>query len=270
MPPRTLPGTTRLKQEGDFAAQMVAGINCYLTKETENARQNRNTNTSPDEQRQHLSTILGLYDKREKGEIQIVAPLSGPHEIATGPNYRIFEVRWPVLKGVDGEGLLLVPNSPPVANIIALPDCDMSPEQFAGLKSGLPEAAQTARRLVESGCRVLIPLLIDRKCTHSGHPDIVMTNQPHREFIYRAAYELGRHIIGYEIQKIQAAIDTFSQDTIPTGLFGHGEGGLLAFYTAAIDTRVQTTAVSGYFQPRENLFNEPIYRNLHGLLKEFG
>jgi dienelactone hydrolase len=270
MPRKTLPSTKRLTQEGDFAAEMVAGISRYLTRETETARQNRDTNTPQDTRREHLSEMLGLMDERENGAIQIIAPLTGPTEVATAQGYRIFEVRWPVLKGVEGEGLLLVPNEPPVANIIALPDCDISPEQFAGLDSDLPESAQVARRLAENGCRVLIPLLIDRNCTHSGHPDITMTNHPHREFIYRAAYELGRHIIGYEIQKIQAAIDTFAQDKIPTGLFGHGEGGLLAFYTAAIDTRIQATAVSGYFQPRENLYNEPIYRNLFGLLKEFG
>ena len=270
MPRKTLPNTKRLTQEGDLASEMVAGINRYLTRKTDVARQNRITNISPDEQRQHLATMLGLIDKREQGDMQIIAPLNGPHEVAIGHNHRIYEVRWPVLKGVDGEGLLLVPNDPPIANIIALPDCDVTPEQFAGLTSDLPESAQTARHLAESGCRVLIPLLIDRNSTHAGHPNITMTNQPHREFIYRAAFELGRHIIGYEVQKIQAAIDTFAQDQIPTGLFGHGEGGLLAFYTSAIDTRIQATTVSGYFQPRENLFNEPIYRNLFGLLKEFG
>jgi len=271
MPRKTLPHTKHLTQEGDFAAEMVAGINRYLTRETENARQNRNIqNESQNDLRQKLATMLGLIDKREQGDIQIIAPLNGPQEIATGNGYRIYEVRWPVLKGVDGEGLLLVPNDPPVANIIAIPDCDITPEQFAGLTSDSPQSAQTARHLVENGCRVLIPLLIDRNCTHSGHPDITMTNQPHREFIYRAAYELGRHIIGYEIQKVQAAIDTFAQDNIPLGLFGHGEGGLLAFYTSAIDTRIQASVVSGYFQPRENLYHEPIYRNLFGLLKEFG
>ncbi len=271
MPRKTLPNTTRLTQEGDFAAKMVAGINQYLTRETETAKQNRTIHTSsPETLRQQLSQMLGLIDQRESENIQIIAPITGPPEVAAGPSYNIFEVRWPTLKGVDGEGLLLEPNTPPIANIIALPDCDITPEQFTGLNADLPESAQTARHLVESGCRVLIPLLIDRNCTHSGHPNIAMTNQPHREFIYRAAYELGRHIIGYEIQKIRSAIDTFSKDTIPLGLFGHGEGGLLAFYAAAIDTRIQATVVSGYFQPRENLFGEPIYRNVFGLLKEFG
>jgi hypothetical protein len=270
MPPRTLSGTKRLTHEGDFAAEMVVGINRYLTHETEASVQKRITTTSHDERRDQLANMLGLRDEREAGRIEIVAPIAGPTEVATGIGYRIFEVRWPTLKGVEGEGLLLEPNDPPVANIIALPDCDVSPEQFAGLTDDLSDSAHIARRLVQNGCRVLIPLLIDRNCTHSGHPNITMTNQPHREFIYRASYELGRHIIGYEIQKIRAAIDTFAKDSIPTGLFGHGEGGLLAFYSAAIDTRIQATAVSGYFQPRENLYSEPIYRNLFGVLKAFG
>jgi len=271
MPRKTLLHTKRLTQEGDLAAQMVAGINQYLTNETENVRQNRAIqNQTPDELRQQLAPILGLIDDRENGAIQIITPQNETPEVATGQNHRIYEVRWPAINGVDGEGLLLEPHNAPTANIIALPDCDISPEQFAGLNSDLPESAHVARHLAENGCRVLIPLLINRKCTYSGHPDIAMTNQPHREFIYRPAYELGRHIIGYEIQKIRAAIDTFANDNIPIGLFGYGEGGLLALYTSALDTRVHTTVVSGYFQPRENLFEEPIYRNLFGNLNSFG
>lgn len=271
MPRKTLLHTKRLTQEGDLAAQMVAGINQYLTNETENVRQNRTIqNQTPDELRQQLAPILGLIDDRESGAIQIITPQNETPEVATGQNHRIYEVRWPAINGVEGDGLLLEPNNAPTANIIALPDCDISPEQFAGLNSDLPESAQVARHLAENGCRVLIPLLMDRKCTYSGHPDIAMTNQPHREFIYRPAYELGRHIIGYEIQKIRAAIDTFANDNIPIGIFGHGEGGLLALYTSAIDTRIHTTVVSGYFQPRENLFEEPIYRNLFGNLNTFG
>ena len=265
---RTLPNTKRLTDKGDLAAEMVAGIDRYLTRETEAARQGQPGNTSPETLREHLSDILGLIDIRESNTIQIISPIDGSPEIAANSGYRIHEVKWPALKGVDAEGLLLEPNTPPVANIIALPDCDISPEQFAGLHPGV--ANSVTQPLVQNGCRVLIPLLINRECTHSGHPDVSMNDQPHREFIYRAAYELGRHIIGYEIQKILAAVDAFAPNNLPIGLFGHGEGGLLAFYAAAIDTRIKAAAVSGYFQPREALYSEPIYRNVFGLLKDFG
>ena len=49
------------------------------------------------------------------------------------------------------------------------------------------------------------------------------------------AFELGRHLIGYEVQKILAVVEWFQQMDLSIGLFGYGEGGLLAFYTAAIE-----------------------------------
>ena len=83
---------------------------------------------------------------------------------------------------------------------------------LVGLTLGVPPAAQFARRLAESGCQVVIPTLIDRSSTWSGIPGIRMTNQPHREFLYRMAFEVGRHIIGYEVQKVLAVIDWFEQE----------------------------------------------------------
>ncbi len=47
-----------------------------------------------------------------------------------------------------------------------------------------------------------MPVLINRDDTFSGIPGIGMTNMPHREWIYRMAFEVGRHIIGYEVQKV--------------------------------------------------------------------
>src|SRR5262249_24679101 len=100
------------------------------------------------------------------------------------------------------------------------------------------------------------------------------TNQPHREFIYRQAFEMGRHIIGYEVQKILAIVDWFAAqakgEDAKIGLFGYDEGGLLALAAGALDTRVDVTCVSGYFGPRERVWAEPIYRNVFSLLDEFG
>ena len=114
---------------------------------------------------------------------------------------------------------------------------------LAGLAPGVEPAAQFARRLAENGCQVLVPVLIDRADTWSGIPGIKMTNQPHREWIYRMAYEMGRHIIGYEVQKVLAAVDWFTRENAshaaPIGVAGYGEGGLLALYSAAIDPRIQ-------------------------------
>ena len=57
---------------------------------------------------------------------------------------------------------------------------------------------------------------------------------------------------------------------MPIGVAGVGEGGLLALYSAALDPRIQACWVSGYFQAREAIWQEPIYRNVWGLLTDFG
>ena len=88
---------------------------------------------------------------------------------------------------------------------------------------------------------------------------------------------MGRHIIGYEVQKVAAAVDFFAGRERKAvgkkpkiGLAGYGEGGLIAFYAAALDQRVEAALVSGYFDSRQRLWDEPIYRNVFGLLREFG
>ena len=193
---------------------------------------------------------------------------------AEGPAIVIHAVRWPVFDGVFAEGLLLQPDQPPVARIVAIPDADWSPEMLAGLQPGIDGRAQFARRLAESGCLVLVPTLIDRKATWSGIPGIRMTNLPHREWIYRMAYETGRHIIGYEVQAVLAAVDWFAAEnvrhSVPVAAAGYGEGGLVALYSAALDPRISATLVSGYFQPREQLWSEPVYRDVWSLVREFG
>ena len=62
---------------------------------------------------------------------------------------------------------------------------------------------------------------------------------------------MGRHIIGYEVLKVQAIINWFAAENskIPDppaiGVAGYHEGGLIAFYAAALDQRIQATLVSG-------------------------
>ncbi|MGV2334713.1 MAG UNVERIFIED_CONTAM: hypothetical protein LVR18_11570 [Planctomycetaceae bacterium] len=123
--------------------------------------------------------------------------------------------------------------------------------------------------------------LISRSDEFSGHPRVTFTNQPHREFLYRQAFEVGRHVIGYEVQKTLAAVDLLEQHlrrlepsvdgrSPQIGVLGVGEGGLLALHAAALDPRIEVCLVSGYFQQREGVWQEPIYRNIWGLLTEFG
>ncbi len=193
----------------------------------------------------------------------------------------MYAVRWPVFApvtadsdGLEAEGLLLKPEGAPIARLVAIPDADSTPEMLAGLVPGVSPAAQFARRLAEIGCEVIVPLVINRDDTFSGIPGIGMTNMPHREWINRMAFEVGRHVIGYEVQKVLAAVDWFAAENahrrLPIGVMGYGEGGLLALYSAVLDTRIDATVVSGYFQAREKVWKEPIYRDVWGLIQEFG
>ena len=162
---------------------------------------------------------------------------------------------------------------PAYGHVVALPDADQTPEQICGLAPGIAPAKQFARRLAENGFDVVVPTLVDRSLAGPGHPDIRMTDQPHREWIYRQAFQMGRHVIGYEVQKVLAAVDWFERThggQGGIGVAGYGEGGLIAFYAAAVDTRIDAALVSGYFDSRQDVWSEPIYRNVWSLLREFG
>ncbi len=118
-------------------------------------------------------------------------------------DYNVFAIRWPAFGDVTGEGLLLQPGDAGVASVIVIPDADQSPEQLVGPVPGVPTESQVARRLAESGCRVIVPILIDR----TVEPRNGRARLTNREFLYRPAFELGRHIIGYEVQKVLALVD---------------------------------------------------------------
>ena len=282
----TLPGTDPLTMGGDLAAQMVTSLDEFVAQAVTDSVESRQQLWNRDYRshaayadsiapnRQRFRGYIGCVDERVPIDaLHYIATTAQTAEIAKVEGYTVYAVQWPVFDGVDGEGLLLEPDGEPVAQVIALSDADWTPEMLVGLSAGIPQEAQFARRLAEQGCRVVVPTLIDRNDRWSGNPKIErMTNQPHREFIYRMAFELGRHIIGYEVQKVLALVDWMSraENHSPIGIIGYGEGGLLTLYSTAVDTRIDAAVVSGYFQSREEVWKEPIYRNVWALLHEFG
>src|SRR5262249_41486526 len=149
-------------------------------------------------------------------------------------------------------------------------DCEQTPEQICGLVEGVPLESQFARLLAAAGCRVIVPTLINRQRQHRISPGRQGgPNLTNREYIYRSAFELGRHIIGYEVQKVLACVDWFMQesgkDNARIGVIGYGEGGMLAQYAAALDKRIDVCCTSGYFGPREGIWQQPIDRNVFSL-----
>ena len=282
-----LPGTKPLAWDGNLSMRMVDGIHAYLDRETAASVKKRTTRwkldfSSPgaylksvEPNRERLKTMLGVVDPRLPPNLQFVGGPDQPSLVAAAKQYTIRAVRWAVLPGIEAEGLLLEPKGgQAIANVVAVPDAGQTPEHFAGLVQDVTTESQVARRLAEAGCRVLVPTLIDRNDTYSGSARFNRwTNQSHREFLYRMAFEMGRTLIGYEVQKVLAAVDWFRRDGVkplPVGVFGYGEGGRIAFFAAAIDPRIDAVVISGSFGPREQLAEEPIDRNLWGVLTEFG
>ena len=277
-----------LTLEGDIAAQMVDGVDRFLLRELEQSIANRAKHwqrdlsspaaydASVEKNRERLAHIVGLRDTRVAvNSLEFVSSTSASEKVAETSTYRMLAVRWSALDGLQGEGLLLQPiveqgkSDKPSAHVIVLPDADQTPEMLCGLVPGVAKSSQVARRYVEAGCQVIVPMLIDRTYA-ARNARSKMTN---REYVYRSAYELGRHLIGYEVHKSLALVDwierVYGADS-KIAIVGYGEGGMLAMYAAAVDPRVEMTLVSGCFGPREQLWQEPIDRNVFGLLEQFG
>ncbi|MFC3199648.1 dienelactone hydrolase family protein [Parapedobacter deserti] len=222
-----------------------------------------------------LAKQLGVVDKRLEPEMLGYYQATDQQTRVQNKGYRMEAVHWNVLEGLSASGLVIYPKGPVKGRAVLVPDAGMPPEHLAGIvASDLPGFAR-AQRLASQGWMVVIPLLVDLGQAYAGNATLGLhSSLTHREWIYRQAYMLGRHVIGYELQKIFAAIDWLEQleqsSNSPIGVAGYGEGGMLALYAAALDPRIATTVISGYFNNRSDLWQEPVYRNVFGLLKDFG
>jgi cephalosporin-C deacetylase-like acetyl esterase len=277
-----LPDTQPFSPQEDFSALMVAGIHRYLDRETVAVKGRRlehwqRDTTSPAAyaasvrpNRDRLARMLGLVDERLPVQgLELVGGITGSSSLVVETaDASLHRVRWPVLDGVYGEGLLIQPKGETLARVIVLPDADQTPERWLAQKDGAVAAA-----LMRSGLQVVIPVLLSRDCEFSGSERLGrFTNASHREWIYRQSFILGRHVIGDEIQKVLALVDGFARqpEPLPVCVAGYGEGGLLALYAGALDERIGSVHVAGHFAPREQLWKEPLERSVFGLLREFG
>ncbi len=284
-----LPGTKKLELTEPLDVAMVNGIDRFALRELANSPNQREARwkrdfSSPEAyaksvapNRQRFLTNIGVVDPREANSaIELLTTTERGSKVASTDSFDVHAVRWQVLDGISAEGLLLQPKAEIKARAVVLPDADWTPEQFAGLVAGVDAKVLIPKRLAENGVQVLVPTLISRDDTFSGSPYVAFTNQPHREYVYRMAFEMGRHVIGYEVQKVLAAVDIFTRlnaaenRDLAIGVAGVGEGGLLALFSGAADPRIDAVLVSGYFQQRESVWEEPIYRNVWAQLTEFG
>ena len=259
-----LPGTKLLEMEGDLAMKLIDGVDRFLMREIDHSIFRRNqywsgTEEAKEENRKEFQRILGT----ERDSIHTDGFVYERGPVATTERVNIWRVRWRAFRDVYGVGLLLEPKEGQVsADVIAIPDADQKPEDVA-----INGENRFALRLAEGGCRVLVPLLINRE-----ENQYRMSN---REWLHRPAFELGRTLVGYEINKIIAAIRCLDYPSKHQDLMicGWGEGGRIALYLGAIlegQRDLAGVCVSGYFGTRQEVWKEPADRNVFGLLERFG
>ena len=277
-----LPNTTLL-DAGDLGTKMVSGIGTWLDAKTLENQTLRNekflSNAKKDslnpkvleQKKQTLKKILGIVDSPKITEdLELLETLNKPALIFENKQYKILKIRWQVIEGLHGEGLLIEPKGKPIAQIVAIPPPDIIPESFCGLTND--KSIPMGKILADLGCRVIVPTLIDRKQGFSNNLDISRkTNIPRREFIYRMAYEMGFQINGLEIQKLVPLINWFSfkDPSIPIGVAGNGDGAFQALVLSFLDNRIKSSWIDGYHLNRNKSWSEPLDRNIWNYLKYF-
>ena len=272
-----IPGTKPLEAKTDITSDLVAGVDRFLLRELANSSTMREEFWAGDDSeaiikrnRERLEHVIGLREDRVAfNGFTLAATTRHSSLLASNNQMEIHEVRWPAFRDVWAEGILLTPKGTVVADVIAIPDADTTPEEIAGLVES--DSMPYAKYLAANGCRVLVPTLLSRRLEKRNG----RANLTDREFIYRSAYELGRHLIGYEVQMVLASVDWFHKESgtnapLPIGVVGWGEGGMLALYAGAVDPRIAAITVSGYVDDRTAIWNQPVDRNVFGLLERFG
>ena len=283
--PEPLAGTAPLTMEGDIASQLVDGVDRFLLRELERSVERRAAfwkrdfssreayDKSIQPNRERLTHILGVRDPR--------VPFTSPELVTTTTHsatrgetkdFVITAIRWPAMRDVHGEGLMLQSKDRQAqrkGDVIYLPDADQTPEQVCQLTGDAPQHS-VPLDLAAQGYRVIVPALISRRMVQRNGRSTISN----REFIYRSAFELGRHLEGYEIQKTLALVDWLRAATkekqTSIRVAGYGEGGLLALLAGAVDPRIDEVEISGCFGNRNSVWQQPIDRNVFGLLEQFG
>ncbi len=272
-PPRieTLAGTKPIDwPEQDLSGRLMFGAHRFVEREIERADKARHQlRLADDAQRQaaraSLSEITGVVETRLPPRLERYGDDTNPALVAHTDRFEVYQVRWPVIANVWGEGLYVRQMGQAIGSCVVVPDATQTPEQLMGLAEGIEPSQQIANRFAAAGFDLVIPTIVGRDLLVTEDQRRRRAEMTNREWIYRQSFHMGRHIIGYEIQRVLAAVDWFSSrgsKESKISVAGYGEGGLVAMHAAALDERIAATLVSGYFDSTERAWAEPIYRNV--------
>ncbi len=155
--PKVLSGTQPLTWDGDLSVRMMDGAHAFVERKIAESIAGRAKywkrdlssqeayEKSVEPNRLRFRKIIGVVDDRVPVVFERFGDDNDTPLVAETPRYRVYQVRWPVLDGVHGEGLLYEPKRTAAGYVIALPDADQTPEQFT-------LARQLADRQIRSYC----------------------------------------------------------------------------------------------------------------------
>lgn len=251
-----LPGTAPLEDPSDPAAELVAGIGRYLQRLRPWYAERRD----PDPR--HLRRLLGVVDPRvEPAVMQPVGTTGRSPVLAATDSFEVFAVRWPVLDGVHGEGLYLRQSSTPRHLVIFLPGPDRLPEQC-------PEMSEFAA----AGADVLVPALLRRFAPPPPAPGGWAKHLGEREWIRRMGFPVGRHPLGFEVQKVIAAVEWWKQRhrEAPVFVAGESDGAWVAQFAAILEPRIARVDVIDGGIESVHPSGQPLDRIVFALARHFG
>lgn len=269
-----LPGTQHLTGPEDLAAPMVEGIHRFFERLTAEAAMERAARFTPEAgefaewQARHQPKPAELRERLGLEPVATGVRLEPGKPAGTLGGRNIVHVEWPVSRDAHADGLFIPGDS---RCVLVLPGCGTTPEDSFGLTPGLPPDRRWANRLAADGATVLAVSMLDRR-TGAASPDGRKFRYSQREVIWRAAFEMGRTMAGYEIQAALAGAAALRAE-IPGAsmhLVGSGDGGYLALLAGAAAPEWDSVAVEGAFTSFDTLWQQPLDRTVFGLLRSFG
>src|SRR4051812_38508400 len=120
-PLQTLPGTEPLSWQGDLSERMMDGAHRFVERKLDESLESRQRYWKRDfssrqayeksvgDNRRRFMTSIGVVDPRVPVAVERFGQNDDPAMISETSAYRVYQIRWPVLDGVWGEGLLLQP-----------------------------------------------------------------------------------------------------------------------------------------------------------------
>src|SRR5439155_24586661 len=141
-----LPNTKPLEwPEKDLSARLMDGAHRFVERKVDESITARTKLWSCDfaspeafvrsvePNRQRFKTIIGAVDARLTPRMERFGDDANPALVAETSRYRIYQVRWPVLDGLFGTGLLVQPKRALAGCVVVVADADEMPEQLMGL-----------------------------------------------------------------------------------------------------------------------------------------